>query len=132
LLVLKTAGSAFEGFPKDDYTILPETDDRILSTTIHARWGYDPFPADTTATWQKIRSILVERFFSDWSASVQHQGWLMGQAVLEEVTEVSDIEFRLPNQHHLSFHLDRFGIEDRGVVFQPVSEPYGDIRFTIH
>jgi hypothetical protein len=73
----------------------------------------------------------LDRFFGDWSASVQHQGWMMGRAVLEESPDIEEVSFRLPNQHHLAFDLERFGLKDRGIVFQPVSEPYGDIRFTM-
>lgn len=131
LVVLKTTNSAFAGFPKDEYTILAETDDRILATTITCRWRYGTDLADTTATWSKIRDILIERFFEDWSASVQHQGWMMGREALEAVPHIDEITFRLPNQHHLGYNLERFGVEDRGVVFQPVSEPFGDIRFTV-
>src|SRR5262245_20259802 len=32
LVVLKTTDSAFSGFPRDEYTTLPETEDRILAT----------------------------------------------------------------------------------------------------
>lgn len=131
LAVLKTTGSAFVGFPRDELTTLPEKDDRVLATTIAADWLYDPVPADTAATWDRIREVLLERFFEDWSASVQHQGWQMGQAVLEAAAEVAEVRFRLPNQHHLTFDFGKLGVEDRGEVFQPVSEPYGDIRFTV-
>jgi urate oxidase len=51
--------------------------------------------------------------------------------VLAAVPEIEEVEFRLPNQHHLGFDLTRFGMEDQGIVFQPVSEPYGDIGFTV-
>lgn len=131
LMVLKTTDSAFAGFPRDDYTALAEKDDRILATTVTADWRYDPVPADTGATWDVARQTIIDRFFGDWSASVQHQGWQMGEAILAAIPEIAEISFRLPNQHHLDFGLDRFGMEDRGTVFQPVSEPYGDIRFTI-
>ncbi len=132
LIVLKTGGSAFTGFPRDEFTILPEAEDRLLSTSINARWAYSSVPADSTGVWNRIRGILLQRFFEDWSASVQHQGWLMAQAVLDSVLEVSSVTFELPNQHHLTFDLDRFGIEDNKTVFHPVSEPYGDIRFTVN
>ena len=131
LVVLKTTGSAFSGFPKDRFTILPETDDRILATSVTATWRYSSVPEDTTRAWEVARKTLVERFFADWSASVQHQGWLMGVALLEAIPEVDTVDFHLPNQHHLGFDLTRFGMEDHGVVFQPVSEPYGDIGFTV-
>ncbi len=131
LVVLKTRGSAFTGFPRDDFTLLPEAEDRILATSVTADWRYDPVPADTTSAWETVRRTLMERFFADWSASVQHQGWLMAEAALAAVSEISEISLHLPNQHHLAFDLTRFGMTDEGVVFQPVSEPYGDIALTV-
>ena len=131
LVVLKTTGSAFVGFPRDDFTVLPEAEDRILATSVTATWRYSTVPTDTTATWERARQTLVDHFFADWSASVQHQGWLMGQAVLEAVPEIAEIELHMPNQHHLPFDLTRFGITNEGTVFQPVSEPYGDIGLTV-
>ena len=132
LVVLKTTGSAFEGFPRDEYTVLPDASDRLLATSITADWAYSSLPEDTSATWELVRQVLLDRFFEDWSASVQHQGYLMGEAVLAAVAEVSSINFRLPNQHHLPFDLfTRFGLEWEGTVFHPVSEPYGDIYLTV-
>ncbi len=130
LPVLKTTGSAFRDFPRDELTTLPEKDDRLLATTISGRWLYETMPPDTTATWEQVRGILMDRFFGDWSASVQHQGWQMAEAVLAAVAEIAEISMRLPNQHHLAFDFDRMGVDDHGVVFHPVAEPYGDIRFT--
>ncbi|HEX6301661.1 MAG TPA: urate oxidase [Acidimicrobiia bacterium] len=131
LMVLKTSGSSFEGFPKDEFTTLPETSDRLLATSVTGDWNYSSLPSDTSSTWSLVRRILVDRFFNDWSASVQHQGYLMGEAVLAAVPEISEISFRLPNQHHLPFDLTRFGLEWAGTVFHPVSEPYGDIYLTV-
>lgn len=131
LVVLKTQGSAFAGFPTDDFTILPEADDRLLATSITAEWVYSVLPANTSVTWDLVRKTLVQRFFTDWSASVQHQGYLMGEAVIASVPEVSEISFRLPNQHHLPFDLTRFGMPWENTVFHPVSEPFGDIYLTV-
>ncbi|MGD2102896.1 MAG: urate oxidase [Acidimicrobiia bacterium] len=131
LVVLKTTGSAFEGFPRDEFTILPEASDRLLATSVTADWSYSEVPADTAGTWRTARDVLVERFFTDWSASVQHQAYLMGEAVLAAVPEISSISLRLPNQHHLPYDLTRFGMEWEGTVFHPVSEPYGDIYLTV-
>jgi urate oxidase len=131
LVVLKTSGSAFEGYPQDEFTTLPETSDRVLATSVTADWLYSTVPSDTSATWSRVREVLVDGFFQDWSASVQHQGYLMGEAVLEAVPEISEISFRLPNQHHLPFDLTRFGLDWKGTVFHPVSEPFGDIYLTV-
>lgn len=131
LVVLKTTGSAFSGFPRDEFTVLPETDDRVLATSVTANWSYSTLPVDTSVAWSAARDSILGCFFSNWSASVQHQGWLMANAVLDAVPEIDEIEFHLPNQHHLPFDLTRFGMVDQGTVFQPVSEPYGDIKFTV-
>jgi len=131
LFCLKTTGSAFVGFPRDQFTVLPEAEDRILATSVTAIWRYSNCPSDTTATWEMARSILLESFFGEWSASVQHQGWLMGTALLDAIPEMEEIDLHMPNQHHLPFDLSRFGMEHKGTVFQPVSEPYGDIGLTV-
>lgn len=131
LVLLKTTGSAFTGFPRDQFTVLPEAEDRLLATSVTAQWTYSVVPRDTTAAWALVRRTLIDRFFADWSASVQHQGYQMGEAVLAAVEQIEEISLHLPNQHHLSFDVTRFGVEDTGTVFHPVSEPYGDIRLTV-
>lgn len=132
LVVLKTRGSAFTGFPVDAFTTLPEREDRLLATSVTATWVYSEIPSDTTDAWNRVRDTIVSHFFDDWSASVQHQGYLMAEAALEAVDSISEITFHLPNQHHLPYDLTRFGLPDYETVFQPVSEPYGDIAFTVH
>src|SRR5579871_3118173 len=49
LVVLKTTDSAFAGFPRDAYTTLPETRDRILATSVTATWRYRPQTSDFAA-----------------------------------------------------------------------------------
>jgi urate oxidase len=131
LLLLKSAGSRFSGFPRDRFTTLAETQDRILATRLTARWTYPDTIDDYAATWEEVRTTLLESFATIDSDSVQNQGYLMGRAVLEAHPEVGEIRLRLPNVHHLNVDLDRFGIEDRGVIYQPVDEPYGDIALTV-
>jgi urate oxidase len=131
LVVLKTSGSAFEGFPRDEFTILPDAADRLLATSVSAEWRYSSVPADTAGAWEAARDAMVASFFDHASLSLQHQGWMMADAAMEVVPEISSIRLRLPNQHHLGFDLSRFGMEDQGIVFHPVSEPYGDISLTV-
>jgi urate oxidase len=40
LLLLSSTGSEFRGFLQDEYTTLAETDDRILCTSVTARWRH--------------------------------------------------------------------------------------------
>src|ERR687892_950241 len=60
LLVLRSSGSAFEGFDRDRFTTLPETDDRILATVVTGRWEYRA--AAEEKTWAGVRDALLEAF----------------------------------------------------------------------
>ena len=131
LLVLKTSDSSFTGFDRDRFTTLPEAEDRLLSTAVTATWRYHGHPEDYSEVWRQVRSTLVERFASQPSRSVQEQGYIMGSAVLETQPTIEEISLGMPNRHHLPVDLNRFNIEDRGVVFQPVDQPYGDIHLTV-
>jgi urate oxidase len=46
LVVLKSAGSEFHGYIKDGFTTLPETRDRILATSVVARWRHSGTQVD--------------------------------------------------------------------------------------
>ena len=50
LIVMKTTRSAFSGFPRDRYTTLPETDDRLMATKVTAIWRYGSPDLDFDAT----------------------------------------------------------------------------------
>ena len=40
LTLLNSTASEFHGFPRDRYTTLPETTDRVLATAVDARWRH--------------------------------------------------------------------------------------------
>jgi urate oxidase len=131
LVVLKSAGSAFTGFPRDEYTTLPETTDRIFATSMTATWRYREPGIDFGTTWQAIRRTLLEVFAEHRSESVQHTLHAMGQAVLDTSAEVTAIRLVMPNKHHLPVDLTRFGLENRNEIFVPTDEPYGLIEATL-
>src|SRR5262249_34660839 len=81
LVVLKTTDSAFSGFPRDEFTTLPETEDRILATSITATWNYRASTADFAAR-ERVRAALVETFAAHDSRSVQETLYAMGEAAL--------------------------------------------------
>jgi urate oxidase len=136
LLVLKTAGSAFEGFARDAYTTLRETGDRLFATVIAARWRYAGgagAAGDTAygALWRGVRQLLLETFADHRSASVQHTLYAMGDAVLQAVPEVAEIHLSLPNKHHLLVDLAPLGLDNPNEIFVPTEEPYGLIEATM-
>ena len=131
LLLLRSSGSAFEGFDRDRFTTLPETADRILATVVTARWDYAEGAVDLEATWARVRDTLLHAFTDHHSPSVQFTLYRMGEAVLERHPEIERIHLSLPNRHHLPFDVARFGLEDRGEVFHATTEPFGLIEATV-
>jgi urate oxidase len=131
LLVLRSSGSAFEGFDRDRFTTLPETDDRILATVVTATWDYSDASGELEPEWGRVRDTLLASFTDHHSPSVQFTLHRMGEAVLESHPQVERIRLSLPNRHHLPFDVARFGIEDRGEVFHATTEPFGLIEATV-
>ena len=130
LLILKSSRSAFAGFPRDEYTTLPETHDRILATSLEATWRYAhdvPFKN----AWQAIRQTLLDTFAAHDSASVQHTLYAMGRHVIDTRAVVESIHLVMPNKHHLPVDLSRFGLQNRNEIFVATDEPFGLIEATI-
>ncbi len=128
LLVLKTTNSGWEGFIKERYTTLPETDDRILATKVTANWLYGDADVDFDRLWRSVRDQILATFTDHYSPSVQNTLYRMGEAVLEGFPEIEKIHLSLPNKHHLLYDLERFGMENEGEIFHATSEPYGLIE----
>jgi urate oxidase len=131
LVIMKSAQSAFAGFPRDEYTTLPETRDRLLATALTAVWQYSRADVDFTSLWTAVRATLLDVFAEHHSESVQHTLYAMGQAVIDTVLQVSAIRLTMPNKHHLPVDLSRFGLENRNEIFVATEEPHGLIEATI-
>lgn len=128
LVVLKSTGSEFRGFLTDPYTTLPETDDRILATSLVVQWRYAGADADWDAVYATIRTTLLEQFAQVHSLALQQTLWHMGAAVLERVPEVVEVRLAAPNKHHLLADLAPFGLDNPGEVFHAADRPYGLIE----
>ena len=131
LLVLKTTNSGWEGFLRERYTTLPETNDRILATKITANWTYGDADVDFDRLWRSVRDQILATFTDHYSPSVQNTLYRMGEAVLEGFPEIEKIYLSLPNKHHLLYDLERFGMENEGEIFHATSEPYGLIEGSV-
>jgi urate oxidase len=128
LVILKTADSEFVGFIKDSLTTLPEFTDRLFGTAVKARWNYLSATMPFAALRAKIRGTLLEVFAAHKSKSVQHTLYAMGEQVLADVREISDIELTMPNKHCLLVDLSRFGQDNPNEIFVPIDEPHGYIE----
>jgi urate oxidase len=131
LSILKTTGSAFAGFLKDPFTTLRETRDRILATSLSARWTYLRPEVTFGPYWLGVRQALLDTFAVHESESVQHTLYVMADAVLSAYEEIAEITLTLPNRHHLPVDLTPFGLENRSEIFVATDEPQGLIEATV-
>jgi urate oxidase len=136
LVVMKTTGSEFHGFLRDRYTTLEDTHDRILATSLAARWRYhapvvESGDVDWEASYAAITTLVLERFSQIHSLALQQTLYGMGEAVLERRAEVAEISFSAPNKHHFLVDLAPFGLDNPGEVFIAADRPYGLIEATV-
>jgi len=133
LVVMKTTGSEFSGFLTDRYTTLAETSDRILATSLTARWRYQGRqPKSWDEAYEHIRQVLLERFATLHSLALQQTLFEMGRAVLEARDDVAEIRLSAPNKHHFLADLSPFGLDNPGEVFHAADRPYGLIQCAVH
>lgn len=131
LQVLKTTGSGFAKFHRDEYTTLKETGDRIFATTIEATWPCSDLRADWFSSRQKIRSAILKVFAENFSPSVQATLFEMAEAAFAACPLIDEITITMPNQHHLPFDMQPFGKANANVIFVPTDEPHGLISGTV-
>jgi urate oxidase len=132
LSVMKTTRSSFAGFPRDRFTTLAETDDRIMATRVSTEWTYgDATEMDFDRSYEAVRSTFLEVFADHDSPSVQASIWIIGKAILERHPEVDAIAMTMPNLHHWTVDLSPFGIVNDQEVYVSTSEPHGLIKATV-
>lgn len=141
LTVLKSTGSAFHGFVRDEFTTLGETWDRILSTDVDCGWTWKTMP-DLAAVraavpqfdkaWEDARAITMKTFANDASASVQNTMYKMCELILEAAPGVDKVDYSLPNKHYfeidLSWHQGLANTGKDAEVYAPQPGPNGLIK----
>lgn len=137
LLVAKTTDSQFWGFIRDQYTTLPEVQDRIMATSIEATWLYraetkiETEKIDFNKHYEVIRTIILDTFATQHSLAVQQTLYEMGESVLAAVADIDEISITMPNQHRIAFNLEPFGQKNQNEIFVPIDEPFGLISGTV-
>ncbi|KAJ5215771.1 uncharacterized protein N7498_002178 [Penicillium cinerascens] len=144
LTVLKSTGSQFWGFVRDEYTTLKETLDRILSTDVAASWQWRRFSGLSEVkanvnkfnhAWETARNITLKTFAEDNSASVQATMYKMSELILAAVPDLDTVSYSLPNIHYFEIDLSwHKGLKNTGKdaeVYAPQSGPNGLIKCTV-
>jgi len=141
--VMKTTQSGFEGYIKDQYTTLPETNDRILCTKINCDWTYvnlNTYNASTfrfTHIHDEIKRIATELLCGNpqtgtYSPSVQGTMYEIGKKSLETFSEVEKVHLLLPNIHYFLVDFSKFksDLKNNNEVFNTFEGPFGNIEAT--
>jgi urate oxidase len=131
LTLLKSTGSEFWGFPRDGFTTLAETTDRILATSLTAWWRYAGTPPDWDAAFAAVHAAMLDAFAGTHSLALQQTIHAMGAAAMDAVPEVAEVRISCPNKHHFTVDLSPFGLTNAGEVFVAADRPYGLIQATL-
>ena len=121
--------------PRDRYTTLAETTDRILATDVTAKWRYadgaDLTGLDFNAVYASVRNLLLDAFAATHSLALQQSMFEMGKAVLQAHPEIDEVRLSLPNNHHFLVDLAPFGLDNPNEVFFAADRPYGLIEAAV-
>jgi urate oxidase len=135
LTLLNTTASEFWGYPKDPYTTLPETKERILATSVNAAWRFRPDAVaagtDWAAAFALAKSTILSTFAGTYSYSLQQMLYSIGEKLITALPSVCEVRLALPNKHHYLVDLTPFGLENDREVYLAGDRPYGLIEGTV-
>lgn len=131
LTLLNTTNSEFWGFPRDRFTTLAETTDRMLATQVSATWRFREPSADFAQVHQLATQTLLSTFTDTYTYSLQQMLFAIGERVLAAVPELCEVRLGLPNKHHFLVDLAPFGLTNDNEVYVAADRPYGLIEGTV-
>jgi len=123
MLLLKTRGSAFTKFARDEYTTLPERGDRPLLIRLDADWTYT---GDEYVDSKDVRDHFAATFDDFVSESIQHLVHEMGTRLLADRGEIAQISFTAENHTR-----DPVGEDDGRKVYTDPFPAQGLITLTL-
>ncbi len=102
MVLMKTTGSSFASFARDDYTTLPELIDRPLSIHLDAYWKYadvgDAIAEGVGSLDPRAVRDEIERTFAEFnSRSIQHLVHEMATRLLAAHAQLAELEFAAEN-----------------------------------
>ena len=128
LTLLNTTDSEFWGFPRDKYTTLSDTRDRMLATQVDATWRFRSTDVDWSGAFTRALAMLSAAFRDTYSYSLQQTLYAMGTAIIDGVPDICEVRLALPNKHHFLVDLAPFGQDNNNEVYYAADRPYGLIE----
>jgi urate oxidase len=127
--LLRLGGSAFRGFVRDEYTTLPDLNNRPLHMWLDLEWSYvrpeAAFSAGAALT--RARQIVHDVFMSFESGSIQQVIYQMGTKMLAEIPAMGEVHLEANNRTWDT-------IAERGEelgVYTDARPPYGCLGLTL-
>ena len=128
---LKSTGSGWVDFFRDEYTTLSETRDRLSATAMDATWRWSAVPENYPEANATVLGTMLEVFATTYSRGVQDSLLRMGEAALAAVPTLRELSLACPNKHYLPVDLAPFGLSSDNTVFTPTDEPHGQIECVV-
>ena len=127
--LLRTGGSAFTGFVRDQYTTLPDIRNRPLHMWLDLEWLY----SEPAAAWQcgrltaRVRELVRATFEEFESGSIQQVIYQMGKRLLAELPAISEVSLEANNRTWDTVAEDG----ERLGVYTEARPPYGILGLTL-
>jgi urate oxidase/2-oxo-4-hydroxy-4-carboxy-5-ureidoimidazoline decarboxylase len=136
LQLLKTKGSAFVRFVRDEYTTLPERSDRPLFIELDLGWTYadvrDALGSDHSryVAGEQVRDVVGALFDQFVSESIQQLVHEMGRRLLERYPQLASVSFSARNMTRDPSAVTDDPDDDRKVFSDPFPA-FGTIELTL-
>jgi urate oxidase len=135
LELVKAKGSSFTDYVQDEYTTLPEREDRTLYISLDMYWTYEN-PEDALGDEperyvpaEQVRDIAHVMFHEVNSNSIQDLIYQIGLRVLERFPQLESVTFEANNRTWIAVR-DDIGDEDTRVLKEP-PRPTGYQQFSM-
>ena len=127
--LLRLGGSAFRGFVRDEYTTLPDLNNRPLHMWLDLEWDYVTSDAAFAGggVTARARQIVRDVFSTFESGSIQQVIYAIGTKVLAEITAISEVRLEANNRtwDTIAERGDELG------VYTDARPPYGCLGLTL-
>ena len=132
--LIKVKDNSFTGFVQDEYTTLPERENRTLYVTLDVFWSYaDPEESlgedpERYVPAEQVRDIAHVVFDERNVNSIQDLIYQIGQRVLERFPQLESVAFEANNRTWLTVRDD---LEGEGKVLREPPRPTGFQQFSM-
>ncbi|GAA0303083.1 factor-independent urate hydroxylase [Halarchaeum salinum] len=134
LELVKVSGNSFTGYVQDEYTTLPERDDRTLYISLDIFWSYDDATdalgddPERYVPAEQVRDIAGVVFDEHDSNSIQDLIYQIGLRVLERYPQLESVSFQANNRTWIEVRDD---LEGDATVLREPARPTGFQQFSM-